>query len=115
MSLPFDKHEWAARIHAAKEDAKKTYNVLIFLGPVPSEVEQWRSSPSYVGSHAVMVPSAGPATGMTEGFVHLNQKLFSQKVHLDPESAVPYLKEHLSWRVQLVSPLQHTERPAGLT
>jgi tyrosinase len=86
--------------------------VLIFLGDVPGDANQWRTSSSYVGGHHAFVNSAANQCGncrkqadiVVEGFVHLNLAI-AKKSGLnsyEPEKVIPYLKENLHWRVQAV-------------
>ena len=84
--------------------------VIIFLGNVPSDPEEWLSCPEFVGKHSVLVSgrkytrhSDGDDT--TEGFVHLSNAIVKRSGlnSLEPEDVVPYLKENISWRVQKVS------------
>ncbi|KAJ7871304.1 hypothetical protein B0H13DRAFT_1895798 [Mycena leptocephala] len=116
--------DWTARIQVEKYALNGSFSTYIFLGPVPSDSSEWYSSPSFVGSDSVFsdhqalgVQSDGvghcancqqqaAARVVVEGFVHLNTALARRIADpdenitsFDPVDVVPYLKEHLSWRV----------------
>ncbi len=102
--------EWTARIQSGQCELGATYMVIIFLGNVPSDPEEWLSCPEFVGKHSVLVSgrkynrqSQGDDT--TEGFVHLNNAIVKRSGlnSLEPKDVVPYLKENINWRVQKVS------------
>jgi tyrosinase len=104
--------DWTVRIQVKKYELHQTFLVLLFLGEVPADASQWRTSPSFVGIHATFVNSSADqcsncreqADLVTEGFVHLNKKLATVPglSSLDPSVVSPYLKENLHWRVQQV-------------
>jgi tyrosinase len=56
-----------------------SYRVLIFLGDVPDDPEHWRTSSSFVGTHAVFVntkhPNYSTLKDVTESFVYLNVEI----------------------------------------
>lgn len=84
--------------------------MLIFLGDVPEDHLNWRTSPSLVGSHfafANSVPGqcsncSEQAEIVIEGFVHLNRAIakLSDISSYDPSEVVPYLQDKLHWRIQ---------------
>jgi len=100
-------YEWTARIECKTFELFSSYSVLIFLGHVPDDPEEWQVSPNYVGSHFAFVNSAGCEDRqdkpdiVTEGFVHLNQAIVrhSGLKSLEPDAVVPYLTKNLHWRV----------------
>ncbi|KAK0485254.1 hypothetical protein IW261DRAFT_1331325 [Armillaria novae-zelandiae] len=100
--------DWTVRIRANAHELNGSFSVLIFLDAVPDDPHLWKSSPSYVGRYSAYVsstPDQQPA--VTEGFVHLSNWI-AQKTSLgsfDPGVVVPFLKDKLSWRVQMVSPI----------
>ncbi|KAG8930241.1 hypothetical protein FRC01_003109 [Tulasnella sp. 417] len=101
--------DWTARIHVNKYAVGSSFSVLIFLGPVPEDPAQWRTSESYVGAHHVFMNSAAEecencrntAEAQIEGFVHLNKAIAARSGlnSFDPEVVEPYLKENLSWKI----------------
>ncbi|KAH9980146.1 photo-regulated tyrosinase [Lactifluus volemus] len=105
-------HDWTVRIHVKKYELRKSFTVLIFVGPVPDEPSQWRKASSYVGSHSTFVNGSADqcancraqADVVTEGFVHLNRALgrHSGLSSYEPQVVSPYLRENLHWRVQAV-------------
>ena len=105
-------YDWTVRIHFKKYELGGSFAVLIFLGQVPDDPSQWRTAPTFVGSHHAFVNSAASqcnncrdqADIVIEGFVHLNSALAARSglSSFDPSVVSPYLKENLHWRVQLV-------------
>jgi tyrosinase len=107
-------HDWTARIHFKKYELGGSFSVLIFVGEVPENPSQWRTSPSFVGIHAAFVNSAASqcsncrsqADIVIEGFVHLNSTLVRRSrsglPSLEPNVVTPYLKNNLHWRIQAV-------------
>jgi tyrosinase len=105
-------YDWAARIHAKKFELGHGYAVLIFLGEVPDDEEQWRTCPSFVGVHCAFVnghtdqcANCREQEGLVaEGFVHLNEGIakHSGLSSYEPSVVAPYLKNNLHWRVQSV-------------
>ncbi|KAF8171240.1 tyrosinase [Mycena galopus ATCC 62051] len=102
--------EWTARIQVKKYEVGGSFLVLLFLGGVPSDPKQWRTSPNYVGAHHVFANSVPDRCANcrthqdaeTEGFVHLNDGIIEHSGldSLEPDVVVPYLKRDLHWRVQ---------------
>ena len=105
-------YDWTARVEFKKYELNSSFSVLIFIGQVPENPREWRSSPSYVGGHHAFVNSAASRCSnctnqqdlVTEGFVHLNRAItqHSGLPSLDPEVVEPYLTHNLHWRVQKV-------------
>lgn len=102
--------EWTAQIHAAECELGSTFSVIIFIGNVPSDPEEWLSCPEFVGKYSVLVGGRKytkriQGDNLTEGFVHLNVAVAKRSGlgSLDPEEVVPYLEKTLNWRVQKVS------------
>jgi tyrosinase len=93
-----------------KYELGHSYAVLIFLGDVPNDPEQWRTSPSFVGSHAAFVHTSSAANqsdqagSVIEGFVHLNKDIAGKSglSSFEPGVVAPYLRDSLHWRVQSV-------------
>jgi tyrosinase len=102
--------EWTARIEFKKYELGTSFSVLIFLGEVPEDPQQWRISQNYVGgTHAFVNSAAGSCANCTnqremvqEGFVHLNHAIakLSGLGSLEPHVIEPYLTEALQWKVQ---------------
>ncbi|KAI9443337.1 photo-regulated tyrosinase [Lactarius indigo] len=105
--------DWTARIHFKKYELGQSFAVLLFLGEVPEDASQWRTSPSFVGAHVAFVNSAADqcancreqAEIVAEGFVHLNTAIakLSGLSSFDPTVVTPYLRDNLHWRVQAVA------------
>jgi tyrosinase len=102
--------DWTARIHFKKYELGQSFAVLLFLGEVPADASQWRSSPSFVGAHVAFVNSAADhcancreqADLVAEGFVHLNTAIAKSSglSSFEPRVVTPYLRDNLHWRVQ---------------
>ena len=105
-------YDWAARIHAKKFELGHGYAILIFLGDVPDDEEQWRTCPSFVGAHCAFVNTHTDQCAncreqeelVVEGFVHLNEGIakHSNLSSYEPSVVTPYLTKNLHWRVQSV-------------
>jgi len=104
--------DWTARIEFKKYELGSSFSVLIFLGSVPEDPEQWLVSANFVGAlHAFVNSKAGHCANcrnqgqlVQEGFVHLNQAIVQHSGlnSLDPDVVEPYLTKELHWRVQKV-------------
>ena len=104
--------DWTARIEFKKYELGSSFSVLLFLGPVPPNPEEWHVSPNYVGGqHAFVNSAAGHCANcrnqadlVQEGFVHLNNAIaqHSGLGSLEPDVVEPYLMDALKWRVQKV-------------
>ncbi|KIM38482.1 hypothetical protein M413DRAFT_75996 [Hebeloma cylindrosporum] len=104
--------DWTARIEFRKYELGVSFSVLLFLGEVPEDPEQWLVCSNFVGAHHAFVNTAAgqcancrnQGTLVEEGFVHLNHAIaeHSGLGSLDPEVVEPYLTEQLQWRVQKV-------------
>jgi tyrosinase len=105
-------NDWSTRIHVKKYELSGSFSVLIFLGEVPEDPEQWSASPSFVGAHYAFVNSAAgqcdncrsQADLVVEGFVHLTLAIeeHSDLTSYEPSVVRPYLKDNLSWRILTV-------------
>jgi tyrosinase len=105
-------NEWSIRIHVKKYELSGSFSVLIFLGEVPEDPEEWCTSPSYVGGHYAFVNSAAGQCDncrsqedlVVEGFVYLNLAIAERSglPSYEPSVVHPYLKDNLSWRIQSV-------------
>ena len=110
QSLADTVRDWAVRIHFKKYELGGSFSVLIFLGDVPEDPSQWRTSPSFVGAHVAFVNSVPnqcancreQAETVVEGFIHLNRSIakLSKLSSFEPSEVTPYLQKHLHWRIQ---------------
>ncbi|KAH9952079.1 photo-regulated tyrosinase [Amylocystis lapponica] len=101
--------EWSAQVHFKKFELQKSFSVLLFLGPVPENTADWRTSPSFAGATHAFANSAAEncencrahSDMVVEGFVHLNDSLLKHPHLRSLESAavVPHLQRELSWRL----------------
>lgn len=104
--------DWTARVEFRKYELGVSFSVLLFLGQVPEDPEEWLVSPNFVGAHHAFVNTAAghcancrnQGTLVEEGFVHLNHAIaqHSGLGSLEPGVVEPYLTEQLQWRVQKV-------------
>ena len=104
--------EWTARIEFKKYELGTSFSVLIFLGQVPQDPQDWRVSQNYVGGTHAFVNSVAAFCAncsnqqdvVQEGFVHLNHAIakLSGLGSLEPNVVEPYLTDALQWRVQKV-------------
>jgi len=104
--------DWTARIEVKKYEVGGSFGILLFLGEVPNNPQDWNISPNYVGSHYAFANTSASQCAncrsqvdvVVEGFVHLNQGIIrhSGLSSLDPNVVEPYLKNNLHWRVQSV-------------
>ena len=108
-------YDWAARIHVKKYELGGSFAVLIFLGDVPEDPEEWRLSPSFVGAHQAFVNTSAAQCEncrnqadqglVIEGFVPLNKAIARYAPGLgsfDASVVEPVLQKGLHWRVQRV-------------
>ncbi|KAF9044148.1 tyrosinase [Panaeolus papilionaceus] len=101
--------DWTARVEFKKYELGTSFSVLLFLGSVPEDTDEWLVSDNFVGGHHAFVNSAAghcancrnSSNIVEEGFVHLDKALvdLSGLHSLNPDEVVPYLTENLQWRV----------------
>ena len=101
--------DWTARIEFKKYEVGSSFSVLIFLGQVPDNPREWRTSHNFVGALHSFVNSAAASCSncsnqqdmVVEGFVHLNHAIaqHSGLGSFEPDVIEPYLTEALRWRV----------------
>jgi len=101
--------DWFIRIRVKKFQLKQSFSILLFLGPIPDNAAQWRSSPHLVGNHSEFVNSDPDhcancqenADAITEGFVDLDASLerlgYGRKTEEEIEK---FLHDELRWRIQ---------------
>jgi len=98
--------EWSTRIRCNQYDLGSSFTVLIFLVSVPDDIEEWLTSPNYVGSFSAFVDPTGGSHSPSniQGFVNLDDGIakHSGQDTLDPNVVVPFLTNNLHWRVQKV-------------
>ena len=111
-------NEWAVRIQVENYALGESFSVLFFVGTVPEDPSDWRTSPSFAGVYHVFVNSATDqcencqhqreAHTVVEGFVHINAAIArnSGLGSFGHDVVEPYLRNHnLHWVVQRVSSL----------
>ncbi|KAJ6580116.1 tyrosinase [Mycena vulgaris] len=115
VTLPHNTEErkiwdWTARIQVKKYEVGGSFAVLLFLGAVPDDPKQWRTSSNFVGAHHIFANSVPDRCANcrthrdaeVEGFVHLDEGIaeHSGLGSLEPNVVEPYLKHNLHWRIQ---------------
>ena len=102
-------YEWTVRIRVKKFEYGESFSVLVFLGEVPHDPDQWMTAESFAGVHHVfagMPGGDGDSDMINEGFIrvnrHLQHRVPGQKTY-DPAVVKPFLKQNLNWRTTDVS------------
>jgi len=100
---------WSARIRFNQYEIGGSFSVLLFILDVPSNPEEYYTSPNYVGAfHAFVNTAAEECTNCqnhaavgVEGFVQINDAILehADQGSLDPDVVVPFLTKNLHWRV----------------
>jgi tyrosinase len=100
---------WTARIRFKQYEIGGSFSVLLYLNAVPTNPEEYYTSPNYAGAYHGFVNIASEnctncqnqaETGV-EGYVHINDAILqhAHQTSLDPAVVVPYLTKNLHWRV----------------
>lgn len=105
--------DWTARVRFKKYELGGSFQVLIFLGPVPANSNEWGACTTYVGAVHAFVNSvreqcrncSTQANLEIQGFVSLNEAIAARSglTSFAPQAVAPYLTRELNWRVQMVS------------
>ena len=117
--------DWFIRVRVKKFQFGQSFTILFFLGSVPDDVAQWRTSPHLIGSHSEFVNSDPEHCAnckdniniITEGFIDLDNSLERLGHGNSTEEEIEkYIQDELHWRIQKVSHLHHRlPLTAGLT
>ena len=108
--------DWFIRVRVKKFQLGQSFTILFFLGSVPDDVAQWRTSPHLIGSHSEFVNSDPEHCAnckeniniITEGFIDLDDSLERLGHGNDTEEAIEkYIQDEIHWRIQKVSRLHH--------
>lgn len=101
--------DWTARVHVKKYELGGSFSVVLFIGEVPENPEDWYTSPSFAGAHSAFVNSSSErcenctrqeqAGAVTEGFIHLNNAIARKVSSFEDKVVEPLLKKELHWRV----------------
>ena len=106
--------DWFIRVRVKKFQLKQSFSILFFLGQVPDDVAQWRSSPNLVGNHSEFVNSDAKScancqeniNGITEGFIDLDTSLERKGYgHKSEKEIEKFIHDEIHWRIQKVEPL----------
>lgn len=104
--------DWFIRIRVKKFQLGQSFTILFFLGAVPEDVAQWRTSPHLIGSHSEFVNSDPEhcanckenIDAITEGFIDLDDSLERLGLgHKTEEEIEKYIHDEIHWRIQRVS------------
>ena len=116
---------WSARVRVKQSELSSSFQVLVFLGPVPDDPREWAGAPAYVGAFSAFVNGTPVrcancqerSDAVTEGYVHLQDALVreARACSFEPGDVRPYLKDELDWRVQMVSVRLILHEMLGLT
>ena len=103
--------EWTARVRCSQSELGRSFSVILFIGNVPDDPEQWVTSSSCVGFSDVYADSNSHKDNGEDGvqdFVVLNDGLLNHFApsQLTPEVVALFLKTELHWRVHNVSMFQ---------
>ncbi|KAK2467605.1 hypothetical protein APHAL10511_000460 [Amanita phalloides] len=101
---------WSVRLRVKKFELGRSFSVLVFLGDVPEDYNNWWTSENLAGVNQVFANSAPGSCGncrqnsdmIHEGFVHLNRllaRVVPNAGAFDPQLIKPYLTKNLHWRV----------------
>lgn len=91
--------DWELEIQYNPMELEDPYELYFFLGPVPSSVSEWRSSPS-----RLFEPIISHTHGTISDFRDLNGYLEARcgEDELDDSKVIPYLRKNLSWGIKKV-------------
>ncbi|CAD6503403.1 BgTH12-03068 [Blumeria graminis f. sp. triticale] len=101
--------EWSLSVSVSKFDAGgANFRILVFLGQVPADPEEWELSEAFIGSISIFPPPYVPITAfdpfpevITHSEVDLDEGLERYGMNVeDSSSVVEFLKEELQWRIQ---------------
>ncbi len=105
-------YDWTARIRVKKFEVGCSFQVLLFLGTVPTDPKQWILSPTLAGTYCILVNEdisncancVSQSKFVEQGYIHLNRGIskFSGLGSLNPAGVVDYLTANLHWKVQKV-------------
>lgn len=109
------RREWLANLRIENFAVDGSFFVHFFLGDFSPDPANWTQDANLVATHSVFSVAVGKtgcqkciqdkdADAIVSGGVSLSTALLERQLKdLEPETVVPYLKEHLEWRVQMVS------------
>ncbi|THH26781.1 hypothetical protein EUX98_g7401 [Antrodiella citrinella] len=102
--------DWTVRVRFKKYELGGSFQVLIFVGPVPEDCAEWGTCTTYAGAVHAFVNSVAArcrncrqqADVEIQGFVNLNEAIASRAGlgSFAPREVAPYLTRELNWRVQ---------------
>lgn len=105
--------EWSARVHVKQYEIGESFQVLFFLGSIPSDPRNWITAETFVGGFYGFVNDSPEQCAncqtqqddFLEGFVHLNIGIAecSSLNSFDESVVKPYLTSNLNWGVQKAS------------
>ncbi|KJA16020.1 hypothetical protein HYPSUDRAFT_148428 [Hypholoma sublateritium FD-334 SS-4] len=106
------KWDWTARIRVKKFEVGCSFQIVLFLGTVPSDPKQWNLSPRVAGTYCILVNEsvsncancASQSEFVEQGYIPLNRGIskLSGLSSLDPAGVVAYLTANLYWKAQKV-------------
>ena len=106
-------YDWTARIRVKKFEVGCSFQVILFLGTVPTDPKQWILSPTVAGTYCVLVNEdvsncancVSQSEFVEQGYIHLNRGItkLSGLGSLNPAGVVDYLTANLHWKAQKVN------------
>ena len=109
------RREWLANLRIENFSVDGSFYIHFFLGEFSPDPTNWTQDSNLVATHSVFSPAVGKTgcekciqdknvNAIVSGGVSLTNALLERRLKdLEPETVVPYLKDHLEWRVQTVS------------
>ncbi|KAL8727161.1 MAG: hypothetical protein Q9181_005803 [Wetmoreana brouardii] len=106
------RREWLANLRIENFAVDGSFFVHFFLGEFSQDPANWTQDANLIATHSVFSVAVGKtgclnciqdkeADAVVSGGVSLTRALLERQLKdLEPETVVPYLKEHLEWRVQ---------------
>lgn len=105
--------DWTARIRVKKFEVGCSFQIVLFLGTVPSDPKQWNLSPAGAGTYCILVNESvsncanceSQSEFVEQGYIPLNRGItkLSGLRSLDPADVVAYLTANLHWKAQKVT------------
>ncbi|KAF8902677.1 hypothetical protein CPB85DRAFT_1438675 [Mucidula mucida] len=93
--------DWNVFIEFDSGELGCNLSVLIFIGEVPEDTEEWLCCECFVGALCAYIDRSPGHVELTQGPVHLNSAIIQHSGvrSLEPSVVVPFLEQTLQWRV----------------
>jgi len=100
---------WHLSVESDKNERGSPYWVLVFVGEVPDDKSEWRTSPSLIGDHYAMPDNhfkvstgekANPSPVRSAFAFEPRFRDFPEELPTrEPKDVLPFIKKHIRWRV----------------